>query len=271
MCINTEKKEKILLVEDNLVNCEVAIDMLEELGYQVEAVHDGDQAIKVFDPAIHALILMDCEMPVMNGFTATTRLRENENRLKITPTPIVALTAHAVTGARDKCFACGMDDFLSKPFSMKTLQLILHKWLSNKPGEVAGKIETGSDDASRGLLNKKSSEINIIDHAVLHRLNARKKEDGTSLADKVITIYLDQSSKLLDKLSEASKKQDVETVREISHALKSSSVNVGAIGLSDLCKQVEHICKQGRIENSLVEQVQRTYTDVEKALRYVLK
>ena len=100
--LNTGKPRKILLVEDNLVNCEVAVDMLEELGINTDVVHDGKQAVEAVKANQYALILMDCEMPVMDGFSATKQIRNDEKLLQQKPTPIIALTAHAITGARDK-------------------------------------------------------------------------------------------------------------------------------------------------------------------------
>ena len=133
----------VLLVEDNLVNSEVAAEMLAAIGIQVDVAHHGQQALELFKENQYSLILMDCEMPVMDGFSTTKQLRiiesslqkENlkkgdvENEAQQMRIPIIALTAHAVSGAREKCIASGMDDFLSKPFSMAALHAILYKWL----------------------------------------------------------------------------------------------------------------------------------------------
>ncbi len=131
--INTTKNNnRILLVEDNEINREVATDMLEELGYEVDIAVDGKQATSILTDKSYALVLMDCEMPVMDGFTATKKIREEEkqrsqNQEKII---IIALTAHAIGGTKEKCLDSGMNDFLSKPFSMSTLQKKLNQWLS---------------------------------------------------------------------------------------------------------------------------------------------
>ncbi len=272
---NTGKRRKILLVEDNLVNCEVALDMLEELGFEADVVHDGKQAVEIAKVRQYALILMDCEMPVMDGFVATKQIRDNETLSKLKPTPIIALTAHAIKGARDRCIASGMDDFLSKPFSLSSLQLIVNKWLLIRP---AASIKSFSSNKNMPVLqdnlnalNKLNSDSTILDPDILNRLCKKKTKDGSSLAEKVINIYLEQSSRLLEELTHATQRVDVEAVRGISHALKSSSMNVGAIGLSVLCKKVEHACEQGDIENKLVDQVYKTYFDVEKALTDVLQ
>ena len=273
--LNTGKQRKILLVEDNLVNCEVALDMLEEIGFEAVVVHDGKQAVEAAKVSQYALILMDCEMPVMDGFAATKQIRNNETLLQTKPTPIIALTAHAIAGARDKCITSGMDDFLSKPFSMSSLQSIVNKWLLISQ---AASIKSLNSNKNRQLqqdslhvMNNLNNDSTILDQNILDRLRKKKKRDGSSLAEKVVNIYLEQSSQLLEELTQATQRADVEAVRGISHALKSSSMNVGATGLSVLCRNVEHACEQGIIENVLVDQVHKTYIDVAEALNDVLQ
>jgi len=273
--MNTAKQRKILLVEDNLVNCEVALDMLEELGFEADVVHDGKQAVEIAKVSQYALILMDCEMPGLDGFAATEQIRSEETLLQRKPAPIIALTAHAIKGARDKCIASGMDDFLSKPFSLSSLQLIVNKWLLISPVTSIKSFTSNKNGQAQqdnvNVYNRLNGDSTILDQNVLNRLRKNKKKPGPGLAEKVVNIYLQQSSRLLDELTQASQRADIEAVRGISHALKSSSMNVGAFGLSALCKKVEHSCEQGYIENSLVDQVHKTYFDVEEALTDVLQ
>jgi len=272
---NTGKQRKILLVEDNLVNCEVALDMLAEIGFEADVVHNGKQAVETAKENKYGLILMDCEMPVMDGFTATKKIRNNEALLETKPTPIIALTAHAITGARDKCITSGMDDFLSKPFSLSSLQLIVNKWLLISQKATIKSLNLNKNRQIQQdhlpVLNSLNDDSAILDQSVLNRLGKKKKKDGSSLAEKVVNIYLEQSSRLLEDLTHATQRADVEAVRGISHALKSSSMNVGATGLSVLCRNIEHACEQGVIENALVDQVHKTYIDVAEALDDVLQ
>lgn len=262
-------------MEDNQVNCEVALDMLEELGFEADVVHDGKQAVDAAKAIKYALILMDCEMPVMDGFAATKKIRNDEAMSQAKATAIIALTAHAITGARDKCIASGMDDFLSKPFTMFSLQSIVKKWLLFS---FDSSIKSLAPDKNRQVqqddlndLKRLNGDSNILDQNILNRLLNKSKKDGSSLAEKLVTIYLQQSSRLLEELTEETQRADVEAVKGILHALKSSSANVGATGLSALCKKVEHVCEQGVIDNTLIEQVHKAYFDVEKALTKVLQ
>ncbi|VAW52130.1 hypothetical protein MNBD_GAMMA05-661 [hydrothermal vent metagenome] len=262
------KESKILLVEDNLVNCEVAIDMLEGMGFETDVVNNGQQAVDIFDSHQHVMVLMDCEMPVLDGFAATKKLRELEEQLNLPRTPIVALTAHAITGARDKCLASGMDDFLSKPFSMSALQLMLNRWLPTEKETFTIPVDEVVNETQSSYSAEVSERVidPVLDESIINRLSTRKKKDGSVLLDTVVDVYLQQSSNLLNSLSDATQQEDVESIREISHALKSSSTNVGATSLSLLCQQLESNCECGQINSELVDQVHQAYLSVKSAL-----
>ena len=122
--------ERILLVEDNLINREVALDILTSFGCEVDIAVNGEQALEKLQQTDYALVLMDCQMPVKDGYEATRdiRLQEKINKQHI---PIVALTANALSQDREKCLSVGMDDFISKPFSIQELNRVLGKWLSS--------------------------------------------------------------------------------------------------------------------------------------------
>jgi CheY-like chemotaxis protein len=120
---------RVLLVEDNKINQMVASEMLDGLGAKVEICSNGAEAVEVLRQNKFDLILMDCQMPVMDGFSAVAVIRDMENGRE--RTPIVALTAHAIAGDREKCIAAGMDDYLAKPFTENDLRSILEKWVGD--------------------------------------------------------------------------------------------------------------------------------------------
>jgi two-component system, sensor histidine kinase and response regulator len=124
----------ILLAEDNVVNQKVACRILEKLGYRVDVAGDGQAAFEAWQSGRYHLILMDCQMPVMDGFETTRKIREHEVGGK--HVPIIALTAHAMKGADNECLAAGMDDYLSKPIDREHMQNALNRWL-NEPGDSA--------------------------------------------------------------------------------------------------------------------------------------
>lgn len=121
----------ILLVEDNRINEKVAVFMLEKLGLRVNVAHNGKEAIEKNDKNSYDLILMDCNMPEMDGFQATQEIRKRETDQRI---PIIALTANAMDEDREKCLAAGMDGFITKPFNKNVLVEIMAKWLGENRG-----------------------------------------------------------------------------------------------------------------------------------------
>jgi len=142
-------REKLLLAEDNPINQQVAVQMLQRLGYKVKAVDSGQALLDALAQGEYGAILMDCQMPIMDGFTATRMIRRQEavsGQLRI---PIIALTASTMQGDRERCLAAGMDDFLSKPFKRDQLKAVLQRWLVDKPALAAGKPD--SADAITGI------------------------------------------------------------------------------------------------------------------------
>ena len=275
--LNIGKAMNVLLVEDNLVNSEVAADMLAVIDIHTDVANNGQQALDLFKANRYSLILMDCEMPVMDGFVTTKKIRIIEKERQQERVPIIALTAHAISGAKDKCIASGMDDFLSKPFSMDALHSILYKWLEidklnvdnlsiDEERIVSDDDTSDSEGHNNSLIDEFKCDSTILDCGILSKLFNRKTGNNVNFLSKVVTIYLEQSSTLFADLKIAYKKNDVETVRTISHTLKSSSVNVGALKLSDLCRDVELSCERGCLQESEMESLYRGYSETEDEL-----
>lgn len=267
--------EKILLVEDNLVNCEVAIDMLETLGINVDVANNGRQALDLYDNNQYELILMDCEMPVMDGYSATRQIRARENRSRDSsttpePVPIIALTAHVMSSTKEKCIATGMDDFLGKPFSLSDLKSMLTKWLAIQVLDVPIHRQRETDIAHSADIDDIESDWKVLDYETINKFYIKQKKDGSNLVNNIINIYIDQSSDLLAELTDAARKKDVESVRLITHTLKSSSINVGALTLAELCRNVEKTSGKGNIDEILLNQIYQSYAEVDGALKDVL-
>ena len=210
----------VLLVEDHPVNQEVALHMLELLGCRTAVANHGREAIDAWERAAFDLVLMDCEMPEMDGFEATAEIRRREaaqtNGRRI---PIVALTAAAVAGDREKCLAAGMDDYVTKPFSYDQLERSLRRWLP-----------------AAGALGKTPSHIDL---QVLERMRALGGNGGASLVTKLIGVYLGDAPGRLRSLQEAVTRGDTATMGATAHAIKSASANLGATALSELCRRME--------------------------------
>ncbi|MEM9690538.1 MAG: response regulator, partial [Pseudomonadota bacterium] len=208
----------ILLVEDNDINQEVAKAMLKMLGCSVDSAYNGKEAVDlvVRQSNNYDVVLMDCQMPEMDGFTATQHIREHEDATGGDRVCIVALTANALAGDRERCIAAGMDDYLAKPFTMVELREILENAIDD---------DSMSDSA--------------LDEERVALLKSQSSVAGGTLFDRMVTVYLDSSRKLITSMERAAKDEDADELRSLASALKSSSTNVGASRVSLACASFE--------------------------------
>ncbi|MEW6520510.1 MAG: response regulator [Thermodesulfobacteriota bacterium] len=226
---------RILVVEDNLVNQDVAREMLHYLNCRAEVAENGRQALAAVAEQEFDLILMDCHMPEMDGFTAAREIRRREAEKGAgRRVPIIALTGDVQTGVREQCQTAGMDDFLGKPFYMNDLQNVLGRWLPGRPAPPAAPPalengEPGGETRLRSLLDQKRLEM----------IRAMQRPDSPSVLDRIINMYTENSPEILRAIHEAVHKGDGEALREAAHSLKTSSANLGAIELASLCKELE--------------------------------
>ena len=224
---HTRLYARVLLVEDNPVNQELARHMLEFLGCTCVVAADGRQALDVLSQGeTFDVVLMDCEMPVMDGFEATAaiRLREAEGMPRL---PIVALTAGAIDGDREKCLAAGMDDYLSKPFSLAQLEQSLRRWLVVAP-------DSGQPHVDLGVIEK------LLEQA----------GGGSDLLKSLIRTYLADAPARIAAIREGMVRGDAPAVARAAHALKSASANLGATVLARLCKDLERHCRAGSTDDA---------------------
>ena len=217
----TEKLQGcVLLVEDNPVNQELALHMLGLLGCRAVIANHGREALAALAASAFDLVLMDCQMPEMDGFEATAEIRRREAAAATgRRIAIVALTAGAVEGDREKCLAAGMDDYVAKPFTIGQLEQALRRWLP-----AAG---------ANGNAPPR------IDPEVLQRMRALGGDNGTGFVKKIIGIYLSDAPARLQSLQEAVAHGDAAAMGRAAHAFKSASANLGAAALADLCLRME--------------------------------
>jgi CheY-like chemotaxis protein/HPt (histidine-containing phosphotransfer) domain-containing protein len=236
---------KILLVEDNPVNREVATQMLAAMRCEVQEVANGKEAVEIVRREDFDLALMDCEMPVMDGYAATKAIREWERDSgDHRHLPIVALTAHVLPEDRRRCNEAGMDGYLSKPFSMDSLRTALKDWLSSS--DQAPPVDEEQDSVSESAPNWDAHET--LSESVLETISALDPESGKELADRVISLYQTSSAELIDSLAEALDANDRNTMRTGAHALKSSSGNVGAERLVEMCREMETAARENGMQ-----------------------
>jgi two-component system, sensor histidine kinase and response regulator len=250
----------ILLVEDNPVNQAVGKAMLETFGCKVDVVGNGREAVSALSGATYDLVFMDCQMPEMDGYEATGVIRKLEATASNGHKPhttIVALTAHAMDGDREKCLAAGMDDYLTKPLGIKDIQAVLVRWLG-------GVAEAGKEDPKPQEKPESAETRESIDVAALDKIAAL----SPTVLGKVVDLYLGSSPKLLDSMRIAAGSRDAESMRTAAHTMKSASANLGAFVLADLCREVEMKGRNGAIDGILafVAELEEEYCRVKIAL-----
>ena len=251
---------KVLLAEDNPVNQEVALSMLELLGCKTQLAANGMEVVEALKQDSYDLILMDCQMPEMDGFEATSVIRNNELEEAGRHIPIIAVTANAMEGDREHCLAAGMDDYLSKPFSQSQLVEVLQQW--NCGNDSSDKLQPSGDEAVE------SDTQAVINQESLDNIRQLQQSGRPDLLGKIIVIYIDDSPALLNSLRESISKGDAENVRLTAHRFKSGSANLGAIKLTELCRQLEDMGRNNELTGaaSLVNRMETEFRDISVAL-----
>ncbi|WP_262964717.1 response regulator [Methylobacter psychrophilus] len=225
----------ILLVEDNSVNREVIQAMLEGFGCLVDIAQNGLEALQIVQHNSYNLVLMDCMMPEMDGYAATKEIRLQQSSGKLPHFPIIALTANAIEGDREKCMMAGMDDYLAKPFRSAALLRLIKLWVK----AFAIMADNIADPAITAKL--------VINDTALVAIRAI---GGNELLHRVITLYLSNAHTLLQSLEQGWAAGDLHAIRSASHTLKSSSNQVGANGLAQLCREVENDARNNCYDTS---------------------
>ena len=232
------KTHRVLVAEDNEANRLLALKQLERLGVRAEAVADGEEAVAVIKTCAFDLVFMDCNMPRLDGFAATRRIREDEEAAEASADGapgrhivIVAMTAGAMDGDRAACLAAGMDDYLCKPVMLADLQGVVARWLTPQeageqpPGGVAGTgAPAGASDAA-------------VDAAAFEALRSSLGDD--EFVASFVDTFLSQLSVRLESLEASATAGDGTGLRFVAHTLKSTSAMLGAARLAQLCADLE--------------------------------
>ncbi len=226
---------KVLLVEDNPVNLAVARKLLDRLGLEVDAAKDGRVAVDAVHRTRYDLVLMDCQMPEMDGYEATREIRVREAVMKRARLPIVAMTANAMAGDRERCFEAGMDDYLAKPLDVAQLREVLAKWL------VPDQTRAPPQAPPKPTPEPAPQEETVLDTKVLKNLRDAVEEDFPA----IIRGFVGHAPTLMRELDEGLAANDVARLVRPAHSLKSSSASVGALRVSELAKTVEHSAREG--------------------------
>lgn len=253
---NQANGETILLVEDNLVNQRVASSMLVKLGYNIDIADNGQIAVAKIKQNHYDLVLMDCQMPIMDGFAATRKIREIELERSTKPVTIIAMTANAMEGDREKCIDAGMNDYLCKPVKMESFKTIIHKWLySNNVASAsvgALSVKPSSGKATKPVLTL--ANIPHIDNKVTGGIiECLGKEAFDDIAD----LFIKTGGELLNTLNSAFDERNSEALHYVAHTLKGSSSNIGASLLFRLCESLDTKVKSNEAYESMSDYVKK--------------
>jgi PAS domain S-box-containing protein len=230
-------KAHILVAEDNPMNQKLAVTLLNRAGYSTDAVENGKMAIDALKKTAYDLVLMDVQMPDMDGFEATKIIRKMEGKEK--HTPIIAMTAHAMKGDRERCLKAGMDDYVSKPIEPKEIFTIIEKWTKS------------SDKKERVLpVGKPREEEQIMDVPIDMETTLKRFDGDKDFFKELMLEFLSYIPKQLQILNEAVKNGDAKLVEKEAHTIKGAAGNLGARNLADSALKLELLGRNGDLENA---------------------
>ena len=243
--------DAVLVVEDNAVNQRVIEAMLAKRGYTVEIAANGREALTMLSVRSYALVFMDCQMPEMDGYAATAAIRGRESRTA--HLPIIAMTANAMKGDRERCLAAGMDDYLAKPLRPEELDAALERWLGAEPAPSRLPEPASSGNPFDALLDDARMRVFRVDYP--------------EIIDQLIELFVESTPPLLSELRAGAETGDEEAVRRAAHKLKGSCQNVGAGFMAKLAAKIERTSTAGAFE---LDGLDRVFADTRDALRSAL-
>jgi signal transduction histidine kinase/CheY-like chemotaxis protein/HPt (histidine-containing phosphotransfer) domain-containing protein len=270
-----------LLVEDNPVNRQVAQRLLTLLGLSFAVAENGKEALDALEHDTFDVVLLDCQMPVMDGYTAVRILRQNEAAKSSKHMPVIAMTANAMAGDREKCLRAGMDDYLSKPLNRALLEQTLRRWIpagatsrapqASPTGAVAQPRPTPAPAfvAQAPPIPAVSAAGTALDADVVRDLLDVMGDEFTDL----VRVYLEDTPKSIALLEQAAGTADNQGLIAPAHSLKSTSANLGALSLAELAKRLEHGARSGDLGSEapvLVAELSRTFARVHAELQSLL-
>ncbi|HWN66636.1 MAG TPA: response regulator, partial [Haliangium sp.] len=258
LVVREGRRQRVLVVEDNIVNQKVTVRMLSRRGYNADAVANGLEALTALERGAYDAVLMDCQMPEMDGYEATAEIRRREGGGK--RIPIIAMTAHAMQGDREKCLAAGMDGYITKPVTLDALDAALAQFLRLRPDGTTRLTDT--------------SETRLMDTDVgdgprwsMEMLRMVFETDA-ALFDDIVSTYQAQTAACLDELEVAIAARDIATVRELAHGCKGASANCGMHPIAATMERIEERGRKGTLDDAdmLLTLARRQF---ERARRYL--
>src|SRR5213592_2527644 len=227
---------RVLVAEDNVVNQKVALQQLRKLGYTADVVASGLEAVETLERIPYDVVLMDCQMPEMDGYEATRWIRQREHENGLPRLNVVAMTANAMEGDREKCLAAGMDDFVTKPVRIEELEAMLERIQTVQP-PLPPRHESPREHPA-------------VNTDMLNRLRDLRVPGQPDPVAEIIDLFLQQTPDLLRSLKQAFGEKDLESVGTTAHMLKGSCANLGAEQMAEWSRELESMARQGRLSSA---------------------
>ncbi|MCP4714082.1 MAG: response regulator, partial [Deltaproteobacteria bacterium] len=258
-------KTRILIAEDNVTNQLVALGILEQLGFRANAVANGIEALNALKSIQYDLVLMDIQMPDMDGIEATQAIRSPDSDVDNHDIPIIAMTANVMKGDREKCLAAGMNDYIPKPITPSEVMKIISRYLPEKTVGMAPLPPSQQQEHEKQDTVRQPADTNIFDRA---RLFKRLSNDR-KLFTRVINLFLEKTPAQIDELQRACHDGNAGEVKRISHSLKGSSATISADNLRKAALQIETAGEAGRLDTAgtLIPVLVKEYTQLKNTLR----
>ena len=249
----------ILLVEDNKMNQMVGSKALAKLGYAFDIANNGQEALLAVHRNAYDAVLMDCQMPEMDGYEATAAIRRIEQAAGARRLPIIAMTAGAMEGDREACIAAGMDDYITKPVNLEAISEVLDRWIRRK--------DQGGANGNGAKQGSPAGAPDPIDQAQIDVLSSLDDGDGTLLIE-IIEQFLIETDEAAGVLAQSASRGDCKTLERTAHTIKGASGNLGATGLASVCAELELCGRQSDLGRAaaLVERFEAEFTRVREAL-----
>jgi PAS domain S-box-containing protein len=238
----TPRRSRVLVVEDNTINQRVAMALLRSLECDFEVVENGLDAVQAVEHDQYDAILMDCQMPEMDGYKATAWIREREGAKR--RTPIIALTASGSTGDRERCLAAGMDDYLAKPVRREQLAAALHKWVRPVEGTSAAVPRPGP---------------RLYALPVDHPLRALEAQGLATVAGEIIDLFMETAPLRLAELRALYASADKDAFRVVAHSLRGAAAQIGLKAMADHCARLESAVAQKMAADGILDLLDREY------------
>jgi two-component system, sensor histidine kinase and response regulator len=252
-----DRRRRVLVVEDNPVNQALAVAILAKLGYGVEVAGNGREAVEAVAHAAYGAVLMDCQLPVMDGYQATAEIRRREGTGR--HTPIIAMTAAALPGDRERCLAAGMDDYIAKPVLVSDVAAGLSRWLHGEATVPRASASVDLAESARDVLDPdRLAELRQLDSA----------GDGSEFLCMLVDCFLTSASADLASLRAAVQRGDTTAMTDLAHRLKGAAATLGSPGIVTLCQELEGLASTGGLApaRELLCCLEQEFARVTKAL-----